>query len=464
MSSALSHELLGVDGSLHLALALVLAVATSLAFYAVLRALGMERPHAGAIAALLLLFPASDSTRLWASAGLNTLSVLLYLLGVLAALRGLGAAGRRAAAWHVGALILYVLAIFAYEAVAGVVAATGFVYAFRSSWRAALRRWPADLLTVAVAVALSAANTTRDVQPVGVQLQHARSIAEESLGVLAAAAVPVGDSPRAAVLAGLTAIALAGAAAARRGVERRRLRRWLATGGAGAGAIAAGYLLLVPAHPHYLPLNPGVTNRMNLVAALGFVLLVYALTMVAALLVARALGRPRLATALALAVTVAVGAGYVDRLRGDEEGWRRSAEVQEEVLGALDRRSGEVPRDGTVYVFGAPVYAAPGVPVFRHLDLEGAAQLTLEDASIDAWPIYPRTRFVCGGALVYPSTNGYRGPAERTPGRFSVDASARYGRALFLDVRSAELRRVDDPAGCRAAVGDFRPGPWYPSG
>jgi len=112
----------------HLVLAAALGVAMSACLYAVLRALRMPGLHAFAVAALVLLFPFSDSTRLWAMAGYNQIAVVLWLLGVLIALHGLSIGGRRGALLHVGALVLYALGILVYEVVAGAVLVTVVAY------------------------------------------------------------------------------------------------------------------------------------------------------------------------------------------------------------------------------------------------------------------------------------------------------------------------------------------------
>lgn len=84
----------------------------SACLYALLR---MPALHAFAVVALVLVFPFSDTTRLWAMAGYNQIAVVLWLLGVLVALRGLGATGRRGAPLHAGAAALYVLGILVWS-------------------------------------------------------------------------------------------------------------------------------------------------------------------------------------------------------------------------------------------------------------------------------------------------------------------------------------------------------------
>lgn len=90
------HAVFGLDASDHLLLASALAVSSAGAFYAVLRLLRFGRIHAFAMSTLVLVFPGADSLRLWATAGVNSLSVTLFLTGLAIALRASRRAGRRA--------------------------------------------------------------------------------------------------------------------------------------------------------------------------------------------------------------------------------------------------------------------------------------------------------------------------------------------------------------------------------
>jgi hypothetical protein len=93
----LPYAVLGLDPTPHLILAILLGVATALCLFVSLRTLEMPSVHAWAIAALTLLFPWSDSLRLWPAASLNTISVCFFLVGLTVALRGhrRGGAARR---------------------------------------------------------------------------------------------------------------------------------------------------------------------------------------------------------------------------------------------------------------------------------------------------------------------------------------------------------------------------------
>src|SRR4051794_41961700 len=79
------HWALGADKHLHLAMALLFGVLTAWALYLLLRTCGGRVLEAAVPAALLLVFPWTDSTRLWATASFDTLAVALYFVGAVLA-------------------------------------------------------------------------------------------------------------------------------------------------------------------------------------------------------------------------------------------------------------------------------------------------------------------------------------------------------------------------------------------
>ena len=448
---ATTHELLGTDVSAHLALAAAIGVLVSVLVYRLLRELRLEPVHAGALALLALLYPFSDTTRLWAAGGVNNLGVVLYLLATLVALRGLRAGSARAAvALHAGALALYVLSVLTYQVAAPLGLLSGLVYALRAPWRSVLPRWGLDIVAVAAATALVAFNAPRRIQTIDSQLAHALDIARESLSLLAWTAVPLGPPRPVAVGAVALAVIAASLVVARRRPPgdpvRADLRRWLGIAAAGALVVAAGYSIIAPANPFFLPLTPGTANRINGVPGLGLSILVYALAMLAGVL---ALGARRRAALPAIVLSVVLALGYAVRLRESEAAWADSWRLQGEVLAALERGLPAGERAGaTVYSFGHPIDAAPGIAVFRQLDLRPALRVALGEPSVTGWPVLPRTTFACERDRVHPTNNRY-GPPNGGP----------YGRAFFVDVTSGRTARIDSRSECLSATRSFRPGP-----
>ena len=448
---ATTHELLGTNVSAHLALAAAIGVLVSVLLHRLLRELGVGALPAAALALLSLLYPFSDTTRLWAAGGVNNLGVVLYLLGTLLALRGLRAGGGRAAVMlHSGALLLYVLSVLTYQVAAPLALLSGLVYALRAPWRSVLPRWALDVVAVAAATAVVVVNAPRRIQTLAAQLEHALDIAREAFSLLAWTAVPFGPPRPVAVGAVALFVVVAALAAARRRPAgdpvRDELRHWLAVAVAGVLVVAAGYAIIAPANPFFLPLTPGTANRINGVPGVGFTIVVYALAMLAGVL---ALGARRRAALPAIVLSVVLALGYVVRLRESEAAWADSWRIQGDVLAAIDRGLPTGSRSGaTVYSFGHPIDAAPGIAVFRQLDLKPAVKVALGNASVTGWPVLPRTAFACERDRVSPTNNRY-GPPN----------GAAYGRAFFIDVSGGRVARIDSAGECRRATRSFRPGP-----
>ena len=453
------HELFGPVPSRHLALGVGLAVAAALCFGALLRAVGVGRFATWTMAALVLLFPWADATRLWATGAGNNLALVLALLGGLAALRGLRSSSRRGAvAGHAGALLLYAGSVLTYEAVAPVLLGSALLYRARAPWRRVLPRAGSDVVVGAGALLYVAVRTPRIVRAGAEWPGHAENLAGQALDLLLRAFVPFG-APHPWVVAAVLAVVLGtGAWAHRRraqaapgvrgdGPEAGRLG-YLA--GAGLFVVLTGYAAFVPAGDAYTPLASGLANRVNVVAAPGYVLLVWTATAGAAGLAARARPRGRQVEPVLVGVACLVlGVGYAQLVRRDGADYRRAAALQARVLGPLRARATDLPAGAHLYAFGQPVYAAPGVPVLRHWDGAGAAAVVLRDPNAAAVPLYPGTRLRCGASGVQPS-----GPS------LGVAQAAPYRAAFLLDVRQGRVSAVLDPASCRRARASVRPGPW----
>jgi hypothetical protein len=399
------HWALGTGPAPHLVMAALFGVLTGWALYLLLRTCGLARLEAAVPAALLLVFPWTDSTRLWATASFDTLAVALYLLGAALALR------RRV----IASLILYLVACWTYEVVSVAVLLSVALYLCVMPRRDALRRFALDAAVVAVALLVVVTGTSRTPQPLGTQIDHAGTLASQAFSLLARALVPVGAVPGWVGALLLVALCAWGYA--------RGERRWLAVAGLGALLVAAGFALFVPAAPYYEPLAPGTTNRMNVLAAAGFAVLVYAL---ARLLVRRA--------EIAAALCLVIGAGYVVKVAGDEGGWQRSADLQAQVLRVLPDPGGRA----TFYTFGAPTFAAPGVPVFSlPFDLKAALRVKYGTHRLAAYPLSRTTVIHCEAGSLYP-----------TGGTYSRVHGATYGEAFFVDVPARRVIPIRSRAGC----------------
>ena len=397
---ALTYEAFGANASLHLALLLAIGVLMCASLYVLLRTLTMERLHAGAIAALVLVFPAADATRFWAATAISPLAITLYLLGVVVALSGLGATCRPAFLRHAVAVSLYMASVLAYQIAAGAILLSALLYRLRAPWSSALPRWAVDVVAVALTLAL-AGDGFYEPRPLSEWPSHAVSIARESWAILALASLPFGEPRTVTVVAFLAALVSAGALVSHllpaADPARRTLRRWLATAVAAGLAIGAGYLMFVPADPGYHPLAPGQGNRVNALAAIGFVAAVYALVMVAATLVFRGLPSwPAWCMGFAAVAAVVLGTGYANRVAADKAQWESAAEAREHVVARVRAALPKPPYAAVIYTVGHPAHTSPNIPVFAAIwDLSGAVQLEWDDPSLAAYPAFPGTRFSC---------------------------------------------------------------------
>jgi len=429
------HALLGVHPALHLALAAGLGIATSLCLFVLLRTLGLRPLDAGAVATLVLLFPWADSVRLWPTASVNTLSVCLFLVGLTIALRGLDRRGAAALVRHGTAVALYVASVLTYEVTAAAALLAGALYLRRGDRGAALRRWAVDVLAIGGALAYSLATTvaTRHVGTLADRVHDLRTFVRQCVLLFASALVPAG--PADAIGKGLAVAALAAAVVVLAGRGDAELRFWATVAAAAVVAVAAAEFMFLGSFLH--PLDPGVGNRANVFAAIGYCLLVYAVVAAAARLAARR----GAATALAAVLAAAIAAGYGYRVHADASAWARAARVQRDVVAAVEASGVRLSRSDAVLTFGAPAEVKPGVPVFdRSWDLAGALQLRTGFLSLRGFPVFEGVTVRCAR----------RGVVVSGPGSYGT-AFARYGSAVFVDVPVRRAVRPRDERRCRAA-------------
>ena len=460
LALATPHVLFGLNPALHLALAAFLAVLLSLLLHAVLRTLGWPLVHAAAVAALVLLFPWSDSTRLWATAGVNQLAVCAYLGGLLLAFRAISRPG--SAALHAASIGLYLASVLLYEIAAAAIVASGVLYQRFGETRATRARWALDLVFVGTATLYAAAHTRRvGAADAGDLAEYVPRFARSIASVIGRAAVPVGP-PELGVAALVLVLAIGAALAWSADPqidERTELRRWVSIAAAAVPAIALAYVMFVPA-AYWDATWPGLMNRVNLLGALPIVVLVHSAVMTAATLAAPKRRRTRVLLASTAVVLLALG--YARLVTQDAARYREAAQRQEEVLLRLREATPKPPSGSTVYTFGHVNQVAPNVPVFSTTwDLRSAARLLWDDPTLMAYPTYRGTMFRCRLQRLEPA-------APWPPydlGGFGLDREhgAAYGHAVFVDVAAGTSVRIRSRAQCRRARRDFRPGPFLAS-
>jgi hypothetical protein len=454
-----THFALGPHPSLHIALAIVLAILMSTALYALLRRLAFARLHAGAIALLVLLFPWSDSARFWAVAGHISLAIALGLAGVVLALRGLDAraAGqlRRGRQLHAGALALYAASLLIYDIAGAALLMAGTLYFTRARWPVVRLRWMADVAVIVACLALTWLRLDRERYPLPQMLDHAEAIADGGATVLALAAFPFGSLGRQTILVGL-ALVVVGALVVRlqlppKDEARPVLGRWLAIAGSGVLLATASWAQYIPAHSYYNPVSMGVGNRVNAMAAVGVVIAVYAAIALIATLALRGVPHwTRAASALTAALATALVIGYAHDTRDDQQAWARASASADEVLAAIEGSIPSPPAGSTIYTFGSPGGERGGISIFGYQwDLDGAVGLLYETPDLNAYPILEGTTMSCLEEGVGPTGNGW------SPDLYG----SRYGTAYFVDVPSSTAERIDSHDECVAAQRRFIPGP-----
>ena len=390
----LPHVLLGESPRAQVLFGLLLGIVTCLCFFAVLRVLGLAPGHATVIACLALLFPWSDSVRLWPSASVNTAAVALFFLGVVAALTSFDVNGWRQEALGLVGTCLFLASVLTYE-VAGLAAClVGALYLRRAPIGRALRRWATDVVVVLAGLAWSA-HATRSVRHVASPsqvLSDVPTFVRQGMSLLAASllAFPGADVTVAKACA-LLVVAGVVAVAGRRIVHSGdpAIRRWLTVVAVSAVAVGAAYAMLLGSFLY--PFDRGIDNRGNIFAAFAYAGLVYGLVAVAA-----TLARPGFTTALGVTVVALVVAGYLVRLQRDGDDWSRAHTEQHQVLAAIDRQLPSLPVGTTLVAIGFPGETAPGVPVFDATwDLQGALRLQHRDPKLSAFPLFADGTLSC---------------------------------------------------------------------
>jgi len=454
---ALVHRVFGTHAHAHLAWITFLAVLMSFSLYLLLRNLEVARLHSLAIAGLTLLFPATSASRLWITGATPQLAISLYLLGVVVALRGLRARSYRAVALHALAVAMFVASLLLYEICAVAVLATVALYALRAPWRAARLRWPIDVAAVVVTLAYMNTGRVQRVNPLQDQVAHAAWIGGQAGYTLLSIGIPNGH-PRltsplvlASIAFGLVMLAIvARAIAVWRALDRdsatsSEIRYWLAFMAAGMAAIAVGYAMFVPADRYYSPLGQGIVSRVNILAAAGYVIVLYGLLVLTATLVFR--GRRRgsqLRVAVTVVGTLALAAVYLHQLGIEKSYYDRSWALQDRILHVLRSDVRPPPEGTTLYAFKSPADTAPSVPVFgASWDLTGAIRVLWNDYSLFAVPDTTLTGISCQASGVKP-----RGVLYAT-------YSSRYGRSLFVDTTTGRAVMITSRSACRKLLPTF---------
>jgi len=460
--------LLGDHQHAYVAYTTLLTVAVSFALYAVFRILSLERVHAAMIAGLVLVYPFADATHLWFSATDSDGAVVLYLLGLVFAIRGLRNSGRSAILHHGCAVALFACSIMLYETAAPAIAMTGVLYWWMSGRRAALWRWPIDVSCVVLLLLFFTRHSSIPrTHGLSALAQHAQVIYDQSFTLLARTVLPV-NIDRIVILIAVALLLTAGLILYRHmhadDFARAALRRWLLLTVGGLAFTTAALAIFIPSAPYYEPLVEGVGNRINAVPALGLVSTAYALYMLVGTILALALDATmrrvrssptrvhtfnfRLASALALALAISTGIRWAHLTRVDISAWDLASRYQLQMLDSIHALAPRLSHHQVLLVFGGPAYTQPGVPVFAaSWDLNGAVQLSYNDSTLVAYP-------VTEGGSIKCTASGFALDLGQGSASWII-----YGGVALLDVATHSASKPATASECSTVLPKFAPGP-----
>jgi hypothetical protein len=414
------YTLIGNHVRLLLSLSAAMRFLLSATLFMLLRKLRFDWPAAVSIAALTLLFPASDSTWLWAVTSQLSFAVVCVLLGILLNLRALDEKGSHFLLLRIVGLALIITGLLTYELVVPISLASGALYFTQTPPRRALHQWGIDVLVLGTviivftfrAIPLLHGSDNHEIAGFAQMREHAHAILSQSATLLTHSLLPYG-TPRNVTVLGLfgavVALTLVVISILRHHNETRRaLLRWLVVASIGVLVVGFGYIFLVPANIYYVPLQLGIGNRVNDVSAIGYALVVYAFAALVGTLVFRELPHSRvLIGTLTILITMAIGVGYVRRVHTDEAAWHQAIVFQREILHNLRHDISPPMRETSIVTLGVPIEAAPGVPVFSaSWDLNAAVQLLWNDPTLKAYPMAPGMHITCSTRQLLIKTSG----------------------------------------------------------
>lgn len=451
------YGLFGADTSAWFAWQIASCICMCLAFYALLREIGLTYRDAATLSVLLAVFPASASLWLWSPVIQASFAMSLAALGFLLALRGFQAHGRRRLVLHFASLLLFVFSILLYEVCLPLFLASFLLYAVRVPLRTAATRWLVDcVVLLPIAFLVTSSTEARD-QGISGSIKHAGAIAGQLPSLLFGRLLPMGSVQALAIIAVASVYAWGIFAIRQRPTTdplHARLRFLFALTGAGIVVILLGYSIYVPGLSYYLPLGRGIGDRVNAVAGIGWVLGLYALAAMTATLMSMKLNRAALvATIGTAALTIALGLSWLAPIAYESRAYIAADKEGYRVLHVIKRAIPNPSYEGAIWAFGQPVETAVGVPVFANSwNMTAAVELTYHDRHLRSFVALPETHFECLATGVVPEGNTeYPPPAPGTLGYFG----SRYGHTYFVDTERGQFATVDSQAQCVQLRQDF---------
>jgi hypothetical protein len=437
---AVTYSAFGLNTHEHIACAAALGILLAVAvFFVIKRYLELTVVVGFTVAALVLLFPASDASRLWPAAAHSNIGAGFFLLGAGLALRAFRSERRRTLL-HGSSLICYAASLLTYETALGLILFSALIYRVQVPWKRALSRGVLDAALVLASVVLVTQHTYLAVQPSGSGLLHHLGREIEGGALVASWSVlPLGRTDQLSIarVVGallLVLVLLIATQVVRSGVELLKVERgrWSRTLAYGIALVVLSFVVYLPS-TGYTAAGPGIGNRANVLASIGFVLIALSSLMLLGALVGSRKVQVLLVCLLALA--------YAVDLEADITNWNQASQEQQAVLSRVTAGKPPLRRHTLYYAYRVPQEVSRGIEIFNlGGDLTAALQLRERDPTITAVQVGTGTRLRC--------QSNY---AVGTPAGRGAQA-ARYGRAGVIDATTGEVLYLTDQARCRAVV------------
>jgi hypothetical protein len=442
--------------------AAILAIVFSVVVYLALRSLRMRPVDAGMIALFVLVFPASDSTRIWSIISDAQVAMSFVVLGVCCRMKSFTLQGRAQFWWRVLALALVVIGMITYELTFVAMLLVGVLYLTRVSWRRALVEVVIDWIVLAMVYALVLSHSTATRLSTSQTIDHGWTIVKQSVTLYTSTALPFRSTAAGLAVTGLIIVA---AVFFTRTLEaedpvRRQLRWWLVAIGIAFVILVGAYAEYAPSATYYVPLATGEESRTNAFAALPMLIIVYGLCILTGTMVFRSLGQGRTATVAVLALTVSLGIGYTVKMAGDLRLWDSAYNRAQQTLTAFRAQEPRLPRNALVVFYGQPIEEVYGIPVWAHLwDLTAALELAYKDHSIRGRAGFSGSELICH-AKTAQFTNQYSPSGLALPSDHTI-----YGKIFLYNSVTNVVNAPQNRAQCvtDSAALAASPSPLYAS-
>lgn len=444
------YKLLGDSPAAYHVLSIVLLAVSTFLLFLLLRRCRMPAWPALLVGLLYVVYPGSDSTRLWPTAVGAQYIIGAFFGGVLLGIAAIQAKGARKALLHAASLALFVLLAFTYEVVLALVAVSGaFYWLATRDLRRSLLRGGADMALSAVFIAyrLFVAPVHEDsgfveARSSGAWAHRLRVVLEGGWHSWQSLFAPWAVTG----IVVLVAVVVVATVAYRDPSARRLVLAWGAVAIGGLAFAALALLPYLPANDAYVPDPSSLFNRLNVAAAPAYCVVFVGLVMMLwhAL---RRLAHPALAAGAAAAMLLPTAVHQVDFAARSREAYAESWTASKKAVAGLERAAPQLPEDASVVTFGHPIWERGFIPVFAAgWDVRGAIDLRTHVDPPQAVPFVSSAS--CGPDSVIESGKRlipYQGPSP----------------LFFVNTTTAEARRIVDLAGCEKAVADWgRPPDW----